>query len=52
MENIMEDINNNELTRRIIYWEHALGKIENRMIKEQAERANIKSRLTHLHRLQ
>lgn len=51
MENIMEDINKNELNRRIFYWEHALGKIENRMIKEHAERVDIKSKLIHLYKL-
>lgn len=47
----MENINQNELNRRIGYLKYTLGKLETRMIKEQAERVDIKSRLIHLHKL-
>ncbi|MFO8015605.1 MAG: hypothetical protein R6U32_00725 [Candidatus Woesearchaeota archaeon] len=47
----MENINKNELNRKIGYWKHVLGKLETRMMKEQSERVDIKSRLIHLHKL-
>jgi hypothetical protein len=47
----MENFNKIELKRRIGYWKHILQKIETRMLKEQSERVNIKSRLIHLRRL-
>lgn len=47
----MENIDKDELNRRIGYWEHVLGKLEDHMMKEQSNRADIKSRLVHLHNL-
>ena len=47
----MENINKNELNRRIGYWNHILGKLETHMMKEQSEHVDIKSRLIHLHNL-
>lgn len=48
----MENINSMEVERRIGYLQHALRKIEMRMLKEQSERVEIKQKLTHLHFLQ
>jgi len=47
----MENINKVEINRKIGYWKYVLGKLENRMIKEQSERTDIKVRLAHLHSL-
>lgn len=48
----MENLNELEIERKIDYWQHALSKIETRMLKEQSERIDIKQRLMHLQLLQ
>ena len=47
----MGNVDKDELRRKIGYWNHVLGRLETRMMKEQSERADIKSRLLHLNNL-
>jgi len=48
----METINKLEIERKIGYWQHALTNIENRMLKMQSERVDMKEKLAYLHHLE
>jgi len=50
MRNI--DIDEFEVGRKVGYWQHALSKIEQDMMKMQSKRFEVKQRLSHLRRLQ
>ena len=45
-----KDDDKNEFSGSIGYWNHVLGELETRLIKEKSKRAEISSKLTHLNK--